>query len=56
MTDDLNLHREILKIEGDRNLYSYTFTDESGKLLEPEPIQRPEGNLPSLERPEDRKG
>jgi hypothetical protein len=23
--DDLKMHREIIKIEGDRNLYNYTF-------------------------------
>ena len=56
MTDDLNLHREVLKIEGDRNLYSYTFTDSEGKKLEPEPVIKPDGNLPPLERPEERKG
>lgn len=56
MTDDLKMERETLTIEGDRNLYSYTFTDAFGRRLEPEPIVHPEGNLPSLEKPEDRKG
>jgi hypothetical protein len=23
--DDLKMHREVVKIEGDRNLYNYTF-------------------------------
>jgi len=38
MSDDkINMHRQDMKIEGNRNLYSYTFTDATGKLLEPEP-------------------
>jgi hypothetical protein len=60
MTDgDISLHREILNIEGDRNLYNYTFTDESGRLIAPEhgPKGKPEaeGNLTSTEG-ENRKG
>lgn len=42
MTDDLNMQRETLTIEGDRNLYSFTFTDASGRKLEPEPIVKPD--------------
>ena len=55
----ITLHRETMKIEGDRNLYSFTFTDSEGKLLEPEPSlkaePKPAGNLNSNEG-EDRKG
>ena len=51
MSDEkITMHRKDLKIEGNRNLYSYTFTDASGKLLEPEPTLdsvagEPGGNL-----------
>ncbi len=53
MSDEkITMHRQDMKIEGDRNLYSYTFTDASGKLLEPEPAvalpdAKPGGNLAS---------
>ena len=56
---EINLHRETLLIEGDRNLYSYTFTDENGRVLKPEegpkPEAKAEGNLSSTEG-ENRKG
>ena len=60
MSDDkIDMHRQDMKIAGDRNLYSYTFTDASGKLLEPEPTlnspdAKPGGNLAS--EGEERKG
>ena len=38
MTDDLNVKREDMKIEGGRNLYSYTFTDDAGDVIPPEPV------------------
>ena len=38
MSDDsLAMERQDLKIEGDRNLYNYTFRDASGNVLQPEP-------------------
>lgn len=47
----ITLHRETIKIEGDRNLYNFTFTDSDGKVLEPlphiEPEPKPAGNLDS---------
>lgn len=71
MTDEkVNMHREDMTIEGDRNLYNYTFTDASGKTVEPEPTlklaeaepsgkdpagKEPGGNLSSKEG-ENRKG
>ena len=60
MNDDkIDMHREDMKIEGNRNLYSYTFTDAAGKRLEPEPSVGPlepraGGNLDS--EGENRKG
>ncbi len=37
----VNLVREDMKIEGDRDLYNYTFTDAEGKLLPTEPSLPP---------------
>lgn len=57
--DDISLHRETMTIEGDRNLYNYTFTDQNGRLLKPEHSlkapKEPEGNLTPTEG-EPRKG
>ena len=59
--DKLELHREDMKIEGDRNLYNFTFTDSTGKLVRPEPTlppgpsKPPSGNL-DAEQGENRKG
>jgi hypothetical protein len=37
MSDDsIQVNREVIKIEGDRNLYNYTFTDLTGRALEPQ--------------------
>ena len=54
MTDeDISLHRETIKIEGNRNLYSYTFTDQEGHVLPhehgPKAKEDSEGNLTSTE-------
>ena len=48
MSDEpINLNRKDLKIEGDRNLYSYTFTDAAGNELKPEPnLPRPPDKPP----------
>ncbi|MEA2553686.1 MAG: hypothetical protein QOJ65_1862 [Fimbriimonadaceae bacterium] len=62
--DDLTVHRETMKIEGDRNLYSYTFTDSNGRLIEPARSSTPApvegsagaGNLTPEHPAEDRKG
>lgn len=37
MSDDLKMERTDMKIEGDRNLHSYTFKDSAGNVLTPEP-------------------
>ena len=50
MNEEIKMHRKNLKIEGDRNLYSYTFTDAKGNDLPPEPAS-PEPA--QAERPED---
>jgi hypothetical protein len=51
--DDITLHRETMKIEGDRNLYSYTFTDQEGRVVphehSPKAKKEAEGNLTSTE-------
>jgi hypothetical protein len=39
--DHITMHRKDMKIEGDRDLYSYTFTDSDGKVIEPEPTLPP---------------
>ena len=47
LTDDLGMKKETIKIEGDRNLYNYTFAlpDEVGN--QPTPAQESEGSNPA---------
>jgi hypothetical protein len=59
--DTLKMHREEMKIEGDRTLHNYTFTDSEGKLLSPEPTlppvaAKPQGGNLKPEQGENRKG
>ncbi len=54
MTEDaITLHRDTMTIEGDRNLYNYTFTDQEGGIVphehSPKAKKEPEGNLTSTE-------
>ena len=58
---ELTMKREDLKIEGDRNLHSYTFSDTEGKTVEPEPTLPPvapkaEGGNLNPKEGENRKG